>query len=431
MTSNLSQATEPLFDYVDKPDAAFAWKAGSSKDLSKDVTLTEISLTSQTWHGITWKHHLSVLKPKEMKEKPTALLFITGNYHADETALYASLVEKTHQPLFVLWDIPNQPLFDDLSEDALISYTFQKYLETDDPTWALLLPMTKGARRAMDAAEAFAKQEWKTDLAGFVVTGASKRGWTTWLTGATDKRVRGIAPMVFDNLNFGPQMKHQIDSWGKFSEQIADYTEKGLVGELETPKGKPLTELVDPYTYRKRLTMPKLIINGTNDRYWTLDSAHFYYDDLSGPKNLLYDPNSGHGLNDIERVVNTLTAFWDAVSSRKKLPIFSSLSQRLTKMNNENGTLSFTVEMSAPAKAVRGWTVSSDSRDFRDSKWTSTPFKSDGSKFSGTLSLPAKGFSAAFVEAEFEGPTGTYTISSPVSIFNDKGEDITAGRKAP
>jgi PhoPQ-activated pathogenicity-related protein len=263
------------------------------------------------------------------------------------------------------------------------------------------------------------------------VTGASKRGWTTWLTGATDKRVRGIAPLVFDDLNFSPQMKHQVETWGKFSEQIADYTEKGLVEEMQTEKGKTLTEIVDPYHYRKRLTLPKLIVNGTNDRYWPLDAARLYYDDLSGPKNILYDPNSGHGLDDIERVANTLIAFWDAVSSGKKLPVFSSFRQRIEKTTGETGSDSLSVEMSAPARAVRGWKATSSSRDFRDSHWTSTPFEGEGKSFKGTLKLADKQYTAVFVEAEFDSPTGPYTISSLTTILNENGEDITAKGKTP
>ena len=40
------------------------------------------------------------------------------------------------------------------------------------------------------------KDELKTELKTFVVSGASKRGWTSWMTGAVDPRVKAIAPLA-------------------------------------------------------------------------------------------------------------------------------------------------------------------------------------------------------------------------------------------
>lgn len=440
----------PLRDYVRKPDTSFTWKKESERELPGGVTLTEITFTSQTWQGIRWTHRLSALQPKEMKAKPTALLYITGNYRASEAPFFAPLVVQAKQPLFILWDIPNQPLFDGLNEDALISYTFVKYLETQDPTWPLLFPMTKGAVRAMDAAEAVAKQEWKASLNGFVVTGASKRGWTTWLTGAVDPRVRGIAPMVFDNLNFGAQMQHQIASWGKYSEQIQDYTERGLQEQMETETGKKLTAMVDPYHFRQRIRVPKLIINGTNDRYWTLDAARFYYDDLTGPKDLLYVPNAGHGLQDFQRVLGGIAAFWQATSASTVLPPLRGEFSRIEEGGSERLQLMIRPGGIKPV-AIRAWWATSETRDFRETKWEAVPAKSPvgsgmksdapgvhwmivpktlaqpGAYAVASLTPPEGKYAAMFAEVEYAGEPGVFHLSTQVGILGPEEETVTPG----
>ena len=149
-----------------------------------------------------------------------ALLFITGgsikdgkpNTHkwTEELTKALSHIAKTNMAIVaILWQVPNQPLYDDLTEDALISYTLHNYLNDIDLTWPLLFPMTKSAVRAMDVVQHFSKKEIKRKIDHFVVSGASKRGWTTWLTGANDSRVKAIAPMVIDVLNMPVNIDYQ------------------------------------------------------------------------------------------------------------------------------------------------------------------------------------------------------------------------------
>src|SRR5262249_40613135 len=156
--------------------------------------------------------------------------------------------EAIGAPVAVLRQVPFAPMFD-RTEDALIAYTFDRYLQTGESDWPALLPMVKSAKSAMDAIQSIARERWDMQLESFTVWGASKRGWTAWLTAATDERVMAVAPMVIDVLNMGAQMHHQRETWGDLSEEIHDYAALDIPARLATPQGGELLSMVDPYRY--------------------------------------------------------------------------------------------------------------------------------------------------------------------------------------
>ena len=173
-----------LVDYVKKRDDSFTWKLVNKAE-STAGTIYTLDLISQTWHDIKWDHKLQVFVPKGTKPQSTMVLWNQGGTPSPTSGLLAmQLAEKTKAPVAFLFGVPKQPLFGGKKEDALIAETFVRYLETKDGSWPLLFPMVKSVVRAMDALQAFAKQEWKFEVKSFIITGASKRGWTTWLTAA-------------------------------------------------------------------------------------------------------------------------------------------------------------------------------------------------------------------------------------------------------
>ena len=183
-----------LDSFLSKPEPAYSWKMVSSKQISGG-TVYDLHLVSQTWQGANWEHRLQVFFPDNVAYPHFCTLLNTGGNGGDrEESLAMTVAKGAGTPFAVLYNIPNQPLYDGRKEDALVVYTWLKFLETGDESWPLHFPMAKAVLKAMDALQELVKSEKRPSLDHFLITGASKRGWTTWLDGASkDKRIQAIA----------------------------------------------------------------------------------------------------------------------------------------------------------------------------------------------------------------------------------------------
>jgi PhoPQ-activated pathogenicity-related protein len=261
--------------------------------------------------------------------------------------------------------------------------------------------------------QALARKEFNQSIQRFVVSGASKRGWTTWLSAAVDPRVQAIAPRVIDMLNMKAQTRWAQKVYGAQSDRIRAYTELHLIERMDDPRMVELRGWVDPYSYRTRYNMPKLLLLGTNDPYWTVDALHNYWDDLPEPKLVFQTPNAGHDLAGGREATQTLAAFVQMVADRQPLP-------RMTWEFGQAGSNAVTlaVALNQPAKAFRLWTATSPVRDFRKAKWSSEELPATSpTNVVGRIETPETGFRAYLIETELTSSTGqAYKLSTEARV---------------
>src|SRR5688500_14306264 len=302
------RADETALDrYVARPDPSYAYKL--VRTIPGDgYTLSVIRMTSQTWltpaevDRPVWEHWMTVVRPASVTSSKGMLVIGGGSRNSREPQkadpMLVAIAKGTGTVVTELRSVPNQPLVfagerEGRTEDALIAYTWDKYLRTGDERGPARLPMTKSAVRAMDTiTDVCAEPEGggvKVD--SFVVAGASKRGWTTWTTAAVDKRVAAVIPIVIDTLNVEKSGAHHYSAYGFFAPSLQDYIDMGIDKWFGQPKYKELLKIEEPYEYRHRLTMPKFIINASGDEYFPPDNSKFYFADLPGEKYLRYVPN--------------------------------------------------------------------------------------------------------------------------------------------
>jgi len=421
LVSAAPSAPHELYDYLNRKDSSYRFEV---KDLAPGRR--QIDLTSQTWQGIPWHHTVLLQSPTNPSSKGTAVLYITGDGpKAGDYRDIALIAGAAQLPIAMLFDIPNQPIWD-LREDGLIAHTFTKYLETKDATWPLLFPMVKSALRAMDAVEEATKNT-DNPITKFVITGGSKRGWTTWFVGASkDPRVLGIAPMVYDNLNVAAQMRHQIDNWGKYSEMIEEYTRRGLQARLDSKEGAALARIVDPFSYRSNIRVPTLIVNGANDPYWSADSTSLYWNDLRQPHWLLTVPNAGHTLGTGLQAIESIGAFARSAAGQFAMPKPKWKFDLGSSTANPDGR-ELTVQASSeapPFRTLRVWAATSDTLDFRDANYVALGAIDVGeldpkAKTAPVVKvlLPKEKNAAVFAELRYKIAGREFSICTPTRVY--------------
>jgi len=391
------------------------------------MTFYRIEFTSQTWQKIHWTHDLMLMVPDHI-EFNDALLFITGGSNKNEVPNSHKFTDDLAQEfgrmckvdksvIAIIWQVPNQPLYDDLTEDALISYTLHNYQKDHDFNWPLLFPMTKSAVRAMDIVQAFSKKQLHQKIKGFVVSGASKRGWTTWLTGANDPRVVAIGPMVIDMLNMPVNIPYDKVVWGDYSIEIEDYVKLGLAQQFGSDKNSDLVKMIDPYSYRKTLTMPKMLFMGTNDPYWPVDAVKNYIDDIPGNNHICYTPNAAHDLGDKKRAFATLSAFLGTTVSKGQYPICDY------KISEQNGKITLTVNTTADKLVDASlFSTTSPNQEFRDKKWGFVGLNAAKKPVvTVDVDYPKSGFKAFYVELKYKSPFGEdFTQCTRMFVTSDK-----------
>jgi len=429
-----SQARRPvqtaLDRYVKTPDPAYRYSRVTSTRES-NYTVTLLDMTSQSWmtpaevNRTEWKHWVTVIRPDTVTRR-TALIFVTGGENNGKpprtNPVLADLAVTTASVVAELRMVPNQPLVftgdgKERKEDEIIAYTWDQYLRTGDERWPLRLPMTKAVVRAMDAVTAFLGSDTPAAaIDRFVVSGASKRGWTTWTTAAVDPRVVAIVPLVIDALNVEPSFIHHWRAYGFWAPAVKDYEDMQIMRWLRSAPYRALLEIEDPYEYRDRLTMPKYIVNSAGDQFFLPDSWKFYYDDLKGEKYLRYVPNTDHGLKDSDATAG-LGAFYSAILTGTPRPRFTWRVEKDGRIRVETKT--------TPRSVVLWQALNPRARDFRletiGAAYTSTPLTAPGSGvYEARLEKPATGWKAGFVELRFDSGTKyPFVFTTGVSVVPD------------
>jgi len=414
--NNYSLKGNEIFQYISKNEPDYSWKLVDTKTNADKSVIYELKLISQKWRDIVWSHRLKIYIPNNIDKKNNLALFmISGSSSGkDQLGFAAAIANNVAAPAALLLDVPNQPLYEGLREDALIAATFMEFITNGQPSDLLLFPMAKSVVKGMDAVTDFCKSKLKLDIDEFITCGASKRGWTTFLSGVVDKRVKAIVPIVYDNLNLKKQMELQLSDFGGFSEQIADYTKLGIPEMIlsNVPNAVVIGKLVDPYSYIEKLKMPKLLVIGTNDQYWPVNAINVYYDKFPGKTYIHYVPNAGHGLGEkYNRVASAVAKLFLSQQGKTTMP-----ETKADYLKSKN-TIEVKYITSLKPEKVLAWYALSKTKDFREAKWMPIEMKGNGKKYSCKINNPTDKKLAVFVEGQFKDKKIPYILSNKVKVF--------------
>ena len=385
------------------PDPAFTFQ--SRARTSGTVTVLDMKMVSQEWHGAAWSHDIQIQIPAHSSAPDLAVIYI-GGLPKDESLDKA--VAATGIACATLGGIPGKlpPQLDRPGAD-LMNIALAQFLATSDPTWIPIYPMTVGLIRAMDAIEAGSAKNG-TPIRRFILIGWSKLGYTAWMAAASDPRVVGIVPFASQTLNLTKQA----------SSPASMFNTQRFQSILKTPGGDQLTTTFDPYTYRRKLTMPKLDVAGTMDHNYPTTAMSDYWDGLPGENHALVLANVGHDVGPDPKTIHTMYAFIRSVAAGKPMPMIKA------SISPMSGKMRLHVSSDVGPREALAWTANAPSADLRAARWTSKTIDEStgeagkatagGHQWDAQVDIPAKGSAGLFVELEFEDQGNAYSLTTPM-----------------
>ena len=389
-------------EYVWRKDENYKWEIVETYTQFSGVTGYAILLHSQKWlddsiyyieregpGSVVWSHWVNVWIPtganvdKELID--SAILFVDGGKNSagppsleDKYVKLGRFLCSISGLVYVnIKQIPNEKLIfhndwkSSRTEDGIIALTWRHFLDyPEQPEWLLRFPMVKACLRAMDmTSELMVSLGSPVPVERWSVLGGSKRGWTSWMVAVADpERVVAVAPIVLDLLNMRENLHHMWRNTGNWSFTFSDYWMEELLGRLDEPNFQLMAEYIDPFFYKERLTMPKMIISSCGDEFFMPDDSHYFFDQLPGPKYMRLLPNAEHST-----AISGLSAPHFAFSFRqfvlatlKGYPLPQFTWNRWDDPEGKKGGIELITE--TPVKSIYGWvgdTRSNFRRDFR------------------------------------------------------------------
>ena len=232
----LENACTPFDEYVWRKDGVFSYELVGTNNHYRGVTGYGYKMYSQKWLNATywnhnvepgqnWFHYVTVWIPDKPRTDLTnsAMLCIRGGsntasgpgYSNLENNLLRVIAQTTGSVTAVIEQVPNGPISfttdwrESRKPDEVDEHTWRAFiLNPDVPEQLVWFPMVKAALRTMDMVEEIIEEKFGNKIQKWAVSGASKRGWTAWLTAAADQeRVKLLVPVVCQFLNIYKTMK--------------------------------------------------------------------------------------------------------------------------------------------------------------------------------------------------------------------------------
>ncbi len=405
-------------------------------------------LTSQNWSPeslvspAAWQHEVEIFIPENSTSTKALVVINNGINYGTETIppsgpgdfaieTLQNIARSTDSVVIAISTIPNQYLEyqqdgNPRKEDYSVARSWTLFIDAPEArsTLPLHVPMVAAISQAMTMAQQALPEK---AIDSFIVTGLSKRGWTSWLTAIADSRVEAIVPFVIDLLDTRAALEHMYQSYGgNWPIAFTPYYQEEIDKKLNTPGFAKLMQIMDPLQYlaseyQPRLSIAKYIINASGDDFYVPDNTDFYYDKLPGDKTLRVAPNSSHsGIKAFSE--QSLITFVNRLRQATPIP------QLNTTIAMKDKVQTITVSLSETPEKVLLWTAANpDARDFRyacDVRYTAFPLAvTPSNTLDVALSTPAIGWQATFIEATF---SDGFVATTPVYISPQESYPTTA-----